>query len=151
MNIRIPFAALLGLFFTGLFFFVAIFAPLLAPYGYDQVVSNGFWEPASAEYWLGTDGIGRDLLSRIIYGIRTTIWIATLATLLSFFTGSVLGFLAAVSGGWVDQLLSRFVDLMMSIPSLICSHVFFRRASSYVVTMPWCGQETGRPLSFLEQ
>ncbi|MEM6940426.1 MAG: ABC transporter permease [Pseudomonadota bacterium] len=119
MTLRIPFAAMLGLFFTGLFFFIAIFAPLIAPYGYDEVVSNGFWEPGTAEYWLGTDGIGRDLLSRIIYGLRTTIWIATLATLLSFTTGAVLGFMAAVLGGWVDQALSRFVDLIMSIPSLI--------------------------------
>jgi peptide/nickel transport system permease protein len=119
MFVRIPFAALLGLFFTGLFFFIAIFAPLLAPYGYDQVVSQGFWDPPSAEYLLGTDGIGRDLLSRMIYGLRTTIWIATLATILSFTLGSVLGFLAAVVGGWVDQALSRFVDLLMSIPSLI--------------------------------
>ena len=119
MFTRIPFAAMLGLFFTSLFFLIAIFAPLIAPYGYDDVVSSGFWDPPAAEYWLGTDGIGRDLLSRMIYGLRTTIWIATLATLISFTTGSVLGFLAAVMGGWVDQALSRFVDLMMSIPSLI--------------------------------
>lgn len=119
MFIRIPFAAALGLFFTVAFFLIAIFAPLIAPYGYDDVVSNGFWDPPTNEYWLGTDGIGRDLLSRMIYGLRTTIWIATLATLISFTTGSVLGFLAAVMGGWVDQALSRFVDLMMSIPSLI--------------------------------
>lgn len=119
MFIRIPLAAILGLFFTALFFLVAIFAPVLAPYGYDEVVSSGFWDPPTNEYILGTDGIGRDLLSRMIYGLRTTIWIATLATILSFTTGSVLGFLAAVMGGWIDQALSRFVDLMMSIPSLI--------------------------------
>lgn len=119
MFTRIPIAAMIGLFCTGLLFAIAIFAPLIAPYGYDEVVSNGFWEPATSEYWLGTDGIGRDLLSRMIYGLRTTIWIATLATLISFTTGAVLGFLAAVVGGWVDQALSRFVDLLMSIPSLI--------------------------------
>ena len=119
MFVRIPFAALLGLFFTSLFFLVAIFAPLIAPFGYDEVVSQGFWDPPSDEFLLGTDGIGRDLLSRMIYGLRTTIWIATLATILSFVTGSVLGFLAAVVGGWVDQALSRLVDLIMSIPSLI--------------------------------
>lgn len=119
MFVRIPIAALLGIFFTGLFFFVAIFAPLIAPYGYDEVVSQGFWDPPTSEFILGTDGIGRDLLSRMIYGLRTTIWIATLATILSFTLGSVLGFLAAVVGGWVDQALSRLVDLLMSIPSLI--------------------------------
>ena len=119
MFVRIPFAAMLGLFFTSLFFLIAIFAPLIAPYGYDEVVSQGFWDPPTNEFLLGTDGIGRDLLSRMIYGLRTTIWIATLATILSFTLGSVLGFLAAVVGGWVDQALSRLVDLLMSIPSLI--------------------------------
>lgn len=123
MLTRIPLAALIGLFFTALFFLLAIFAPLIAPYGYDEVVSPGFWEPASAEHLFGTDNIGRDLLSRMIYGLRTTIWIATLATILSFTTGAVLGFLAAVFGGWVDQALSRFVDLVMSIPSLILALV----------------------------
>lgn len=116
--IRIPPAALIGLFFTGLYFFVAIFAPLIAPYPMTEIVGD-VWEPASPKHWLGTDNIGRDLLSRMIYGGRTTIFIATAATILSFVTGSVLGLTAAVIGGWVDQVMSRFVDLIMSIPTLI--------------------------------
>lgn len=120
---NIPVAAMIGLVFTGLFFLLAIFAPLIAPYGFDEVVTRGFWDPPSSEFLLGTDNIGRDLFSRMIYGLRLTIWIATLATMLSFVTGSVLGFLAAVVGGWVDQALSRFVDLVMSIPSLILALV----------------------------
>ena len=115
---NIPVSAMIGLFFTALYFLAAIFAPLLAPYGMAEVVGD-VWEPRSAEHLLGTDNIGRDLLTRMIYGGRTTIWIATMATILSFVTGSVLGFLAAVLGGWADQALSRFVDLIMSIPSLI--------------------------------
>ncbi|PLS22255.1 ABC transporter permease [Neptunicoccus cionae] len=115
---RIPISAMIGLFFTGLYFFIAIFAPWLAPYGMTEAVGD-VWEPASSTHWLGTDSIGRDLLTRMIYGGRTTIWIATAATILSFTTGSVLGLLAATIGGWVDQLLSRLVDLLMSIPSLI--------------------------------
>lgn len=115
---NMPISAIIGLFFTALYFLVAIFAPVIAPYGLTETVGD-VWEPISDKYWLGTDSIGRDLLSRMIYGCRTTILIATLATALSFVTGSVLGFLAAVMGGWVDQALSRFVDLMMSIPSLI--------------------------------
>ena len=115
---RIPPAALIGILLTAIYFLAAIFAPLLAPYGYAEVV-GGVWEPSSSDYLLGTDNIGRDLLSRMIYGGRTTIFIATLATILSFFTGSVLGFLAAVLGGWADQVMSRFVDLLMSIPTLI--------------------------------
>ena len=115
---RIPPAALIGLFFTGLYFFMAIFAPWIAPYSMTELVGD-VWEPSSAEHWLGTDNIGRDLLSRMIYGGRTTIFIATAATIISFTTGSILGFTAAVIGGWVDQAMSRFVDLIMSIPTLI--------------------------------
>jgi peptide/nickel transport system permease protein len=129
---NIPISALIGLFFTSLYFLMAIFAPLLAPYGMAEVVGD-VWEPSSEQFLLGTDSIGRDLLSRMIYGGRTTIFIATMATILSFVTGSVLGFIAAVSGGWIDQVLSRFVDLMMSIPSLIFALVVL---SVMPVTIP---------------
>lgn len=115
---NIPISAMIGLFFTALYFLMAIFAPLIAPYGMAEVVGD-VWEPRSSEFLLGTDNIGRDLLTRMIYGGRTTIFIATAATILSFVTGSILGFLAAVLGGWADQVLSRTVDLIMSIPSLI--------------------------------
>ena len=115
---RMPLSAAIGLFLTALYFLGAIFADFIAPYGMAEVVGD-VWEPMSAEHWLGTDSIGRDLLTRMIYGGQTTILIATAGTLLSFTTGSILGFTAAVAGGWVDQALSRFVDLMMSIPSLI--------------------------------
>src|SRR5690606_33728356 len=80
---------------------------------------GGVWEPASDRFLLGTDNLGRDLLSRMIHGGRTTLAIAALATALSFSLGSILGFAAAVIGGWIDQLMSRFVDLLMSIPTLI--------------------------------
>ncbi|MGH1578116.1 ABC transporter permease [Planktotalea sp.] len=129
---NIPISALIGLFFTGLYFFVAIFAPWIAPYGMAETVGD-VWEPASSKYWLGTDSIGRDLLSRMIYGGRTTIFIATAATILSFTLGSVLGLLAAVMGGWVDQAISRFVDLIMSIPTLIFALVVL---SVMPVTLP---------------
>lgn len=129
---NIPFAAMVGLCFTALYFFVALFAPLIAPYGMAEIVGE-VWEPASADHWLGTDNIGRDLLTRMIYGVRTTIFIATMGTILSFVTGSVLGFLAAVLGGWADQLISRFVDLVMSIPSLILALVIL---SVMPVTVP---------------
>lgn len=129
---NIPISALIGLFFTGLYFFIAIFAPWIAPYGMAETVGD-VWEPSSAKYWLGTDSIGRDLLSRMIYGGRTTIFIATAATILSFTLGSILGLLAAVMGGWVDQAISRFVDLIMSIPTLIFALVVL---SVMPVTIP---------------
>ena len=129
---RIPISALIGLVFTSAYFLAAIFAGWLAPYGMAEVVGD-VWEPSSAEHLLGTDTIGRDLLSRMIWGGRTTILVATASTILSFTTGSILGFTAAVAGGWVDQALSRFVDLMMSIPSLIFALVVL---SVMPVTLP---------------
>ncbi|MDX5382977.1 MAG: ABC transporter permease [Rhodobacterales bacterium] len=129
---RMPLSAAIGLFFTALYFLAAIFADLIAPYGMAEIV-GGVWDPISAEHWLGTDNIGRDLLSRMIYGGQTTIFIATMGTLLSFSVGSVLGFTAAVAGGWLDQVLSRFVDLMMAIPSLIFALVVL---SVMPVTVP---------------
>lgn len=115
---KIPPSALIGLVVTVIFFLMAIFAPLIAPYGLSEVVGK-VWEPSSSKFLLGTDNVGRDLLSRMIYGGRTTIFIASAATILSFVVGSVLGFTAVVVGGWLDLLLSRFVDLIMSIPGLI--------------------------------
>ena len=119
---RIPLSALIGLIATSVFFLAALFAQFIAPYGMADVVGDS-WEPASSKFLLGTDSIGRDLLSRMIYGGRTTIFVATASTAVSFITGSVLGFSAAVLGGWMDQGLSRFVDLIMAIPTLILAMV----------------------------
>jgi len=119
---RIPLSAIIGLTLTGLFLFTAIFANLIAPYPIDAAV-GGVWENPSAKFWLGTDTIGRDILSRLIYGGQVTIFVALASSILAFSLGSFFGFLAAVQGGWVDQFLSRLVDLMMAIPSLIVALV----------------------------
>ena len=129
---RIPLSALIGLMLTAGFFFVAIFAQWIAPYRMDELI-GGVWDPISAKHWLGTDSIGRDLLSRMIFGAQVTIFIATASTMLSFVTGSVLGFLAATAGGWLDQVLSRCVDLVMAIPSLILALVLL---TALEVTIP---------------
>lgn len=115
---RIPFTALLGMVLTTVFVIAAVFAPWLAPYGRGELVGD-LWEPASSYAWLGTDNLGRDILSRLIYGARTTLTIAALATALAFSLGSMTGILAAVLGGWLDQVMSRGVDILMSIPTLI--------------------------------
>ncbi|MCW1933186.1 ABC transporter permease [Pararhodobacter zhoushanensis] len=128
----IPISALLGLFITGLYFLAAIFAPWIAPYGMSQIVGD-VWEPASSQFWLGTDNLGRDLLTRMIYGGQTTIFVATMATAVSFTLGSILGFTAAVYGGVTDQVMSRLNDLVMSIPTLIFALVVL---SVMPVTLP---------------
>jgi len=119
---RIPLSAMLGLVFTGTFVLLAVFASFIAPYGLNEAVGR-VWEAPSARFWLGTDTIGRDILSRLIYGGQVTIFVALASSILAFSLGAFFGFLAAVRGGWIDQGLSRLVDLMMSIPSLIVALV----------------------------
>ena len=115
---RVPLSAMIGLLFTGGFVLIALLAPWISPYSNTEAVGD-VWAAMSAKHWLGTDNIGRDLFSRMIYGTRVTLVIAGLATALSFSMGATLGFVAAVVGGWVDGLLSRGVDLLMAIPTLI--------------------------------
>lgn len=119
---KIPFSAALGLAMTGAFLFVALFAPWIAPYPVEDATGK-VWEGISSTFWLGTDNIGRDVLSRLIHGARTTIFVALVSSALAFSLGAFLGFLAAVRGGWVDMVLSRLVDLMMAVPSLIVALV----------------------------
>ena len=111
-------ASRLGLFVVSGFGFCAIFAPWLAPYGQSEIVGD-VWEPLFGKFIFGTDLIGRDMLSMLIYGARNMIALALLTTGCAFGLGSLLGFLAATMGGWVDQVLSRFVDVVISIPTLI--------------------------------
>lgn len=101
-----------------LFVITAIFAPWIAPHKVSDVV-GGVWEGPSEAARLGTDNLGRDLLSRIIWGAQVTLAVAALATLIAFIVGVALGLLAAMKGGWVDQALSRGNDLLMAIPTLI--------------------------------
>lgn len=131
---RVPPSALVGLALTLGFVVLAVFAPWIAPYPTGEVVGD-VWAPLSARHWLGTDNLGRDMLSRLVHGARITLLIAGAATLLSFTLGSVLGITAAVVGGWIDQALSRGVDLMMAIPTLICALVVLSVLPSTVLVL----------------
>jgi peptide/nickel transport system permease protein len=110
--------ALIGFCITGFLVAVAVLAPLIAPYGINDSAGQ-VWEPSSSKFWLGTDSVGRDLLTRLIFALRLTLALATAATMLSFVLGVTVGFAAAVYGRWVDIAVSRFVDLVMAIPTLI--------------------------------
>ncbi|AYF48011.1 ABC transporter permease [Pseudomonas sp. 13B_2.1_Bac1] len=115
---RAPLSAKFGLLIIVLYIVVAVFAPLLAPYGETQVVGEGF-APWSGQFLLGTDNLGRDMFSRLVYGARNTLGIAFLTTTLAFLLGGLCGLVAAIKGGWIDQGLSRVVDILMAIPQLI--------------------------------
>ncbi len=113
-----PWGARIGLVMVLISLVAAIFAPLIAPFGETEIAGD-VWMPSDTTFLLGTDSLGRDLLSRLVYGARNTIAIAFVITALSFIIGTFLGFLAAVVGGWLDQLLSRIIDIIMAFPTLI--------------------------------
>ena len=113
-----PWTARFGMIVILSYIIIAVFAPWLAPYGESQVFPVPY-EPWGKEFVFGTDQIGRDILSRMIFGARNTVGIAIATTLLAFLIGGALGLAAAINRAWLDQALSRFVDVLMAIPSLI--------------------------------
>jgi len=115
---NLNFNARVGLVGIVLFVLFAYLGPLFSPYDPNEVIGTT-WEPPSSKMLLGADSLGRDLLTRLMYGTRLTIELAGAATVISFLLGVSLGFTAAVMRGWTDQVLSRVVDLLMSIPTLI--------------------------------
>lgn len=126
--------AWVGLIIVGFFILIAILAPWIAPYSQAETVGDT-WAPASSQFWMGTDQIGRDMLSRIIYGARMTIGIALATTVLSFFIGTTLGLLASTGGNVIDQVLSRIVDVMLSIPLLVFALIILSMFGSSIPTL----------------
>ena len=115
---KAPITAWIGMIIVTFYFFVAIFAPFLAPYGEAQIFKIPY-APWDSVHIFGTDRLGRDIFSRLVYGARNTMGIALITTFLAFLIGVGLGLLSAILSGWVDQILARFVDILMAIPSLI--------------------------------
>jgi peptide/nickel transport system permease protein len=113
-----PISARIGLAMVLINLVAAIFTPWIAPYTETEIVGD-VWLPSSSENLLGTDHLGRDMFTRLVYGARNTIMIAFATTILSFVVGIIMGFFAATLGGWTDQLLSRFIDILMAFPTLI--------------------------------
>ena len=113
-----PLSARIGMFIVLVNLIACIFTPYLTPYGEREIIGD-VWDPISKSSWLGTDQLGRDLLTRLIYGARNTVSMAFAITVLSFIVGTIGGFTAATVGKWVDQLLSRMVDILMAFPTLI--------------------------------
>ena len=115
---KAPPTAWFGMIVFFCYMFVALFAPWLAPFGEAEIFPVPF-APWDETHVFGTDQIGRDILSRLIYGARNTMGIALMTTLLSFLIGVALGLIAAIDRGLVDQVLGRAMDVLMAIPSLI--------------------------------
>lgn len=111
--------SLAGLVVTIIFFIIAIIGPYIAPYSYTEQAYAHINETPTPAHWLGTDELGRDFLSRLLYGARSAGLVAIIVTVISTVIGVVLGSVAAYSGGWVDGFIVRLVDVTMTIPGIL--------------------------------
>ena len=116
--LKAPITAKFGILVILVYGFVAIFAPVLTPYSETEIVGPEF-DVWGEEFILGTDGLGRDMLTRLLFGARNTVGIAFFTTVLAFLIGGLTGLLAAIYSGWFDQIAGRVVDVLMAIPQLI--------------------------------
>ena len=133
-----PITAAFGILTILVYAVLAVFADLIAPYGQAEVFDSINVLPGgnpelggNPNFLLGTDQLGRDLLSRLIYGAQNTVGIAFVTTCLAFLIGATFGFLAAALGGWVDQITSRIVDALMAIPQLIFALLLMTIATAW--------------------
>lgn len=111
--------ALLGLLVIIGVVLAAIFAPNLAPYAYDQQNLRAVEQAPSAAHWFGTDALGRDMLSRVIWGARSAVFVILVVTLVDLALGLTLGAAAGYLGGWVDTIVMRVVDILFAFPGLL--------------------------------
>jgi peptide/nickel transport system permease protein len=127
--------AILGLILIVALSLAAVFADAIAPYGENEIDLFNITAKPSAEHWLGTDELGRDELSRLIYGARVSLLVGVGAALLSTVIGIVVGSLAGYYGGWVDSALMRFVDVILAFPAIFLLLIFFSMRGSSVFTV----------------
>jgi len=111
--------ALFGFFIVGLLVFMAVFAPLIAPYSPTKMSLRDRLSPPSASHLFGTDDAGRDILSRVIYGSRITLRICLVVVGLTLGIGTLLGVLSGYIGGWIDEMIMRLTDVFLAFPALI--------------------------------
>ncbi|MCJ2182945.1 ABC transporter permease [Novosphingobium sp. 1949] len=133
--VRAHFSLILGASIVGFWLVIAVIGPMLAPYSPGQVVDLDVFSPASRQFPLGSDYLGRDVLSRVLVAARFTVGISLMATLIAAMTGIFCG-LAAASGGWLDAVLSKLFDTINAVPSLMFGLVVIASlgASSAVLT-----------------
>jgi peptide/nickel transport system permease protein len=127
--------ALLGLLVIVAMSLIAIFADSIAPYSENEIDLFNITAKPSAEHWLGTDELGRDELSRLIFGARVSLLVGVGAALISTAVGIVVGSLSGYYGGWLDSALMRFVDVILAFPAIFILLIFFSIQGSSVLTV----------------
>jgi peptide/nickel transport system permease protein len=122
-RLRRSHTAMFGMGIAGLVFSVAIFADVIAPYGYADMHPEDMLQGPSWQYWFGTDQMGRDVLSRIIYGSRISIYVGVVSTIFGALMGIPLGIIAAYYGGVVDNFIMRLIDIWVAFPNFLLALV----------------------------
>lgn len=112
-------AAVVSLIFIVILLTIAIFAPVIAPFDYDEVDFKAITQPPSSTHWLGTDSLGRDVFSRLIYGARVSLSVSIIAQIVIILIGVPVGLISGFYGGWIDTLIQRVVDILYAFPSLL--------------------------------
>ncbi len=115
--------SLLGMIVVALFILMALFGPLLAPYKFDAIIKGAARQAPSTDYFFGTDKLGRDVYSRVLWGAREVIIIPGVATSIAVTIGAIIGMGTAYFGGWIDEVISRLLDSLLSIPALLLALV----------------------------
>jgi peptide/nickel transport system permease protein len=116
--------AVIGTVIVGLYLFAALFAPIITPYGAEERVWAEAYAAPSGRHLLGADESGGDVFSRIIWGARTSMYIAAIVLVIAIVVGVLLGSLSGFFGGWVDEVIMRFTDVFLSIPAIILAMAF---------------------------
>ncbi|MED1479112.1 ABC transporter permease [Bacillus altitudinis] len=111
--------AVIGTVIVFLFLILAIFAPLIAPYGINEQSLGERFSAPSAAYWFGTDDFGRDIFSRVVHGARISLWVGFFSVLGSVILGTLLGLMAGYGGRLLDAVISRLFDILLAFPSIL--------------------------------
>jgi len=118
-KLRLSWTGKIGVALVAFWVIMAFVGPFVAPFHEADIIADDSYLAPDSTYWLGTDYLERDILSRVLWGARTTIGISLTATIFAYLMGVTLGIAAAVRGGWVDMILSRLNDAILSLPTIM--------------------------------
>ncbi len=133
--LRVNRAALIGLILIILIVLMAVFAPLIARYDPEEVDLSGMRQAPSAEHWFGTDDLGQDVFSRVVYGARVSLMIGFVPSLISLLLGTLLGLMAGYMGRRVDAVIMRAADIVLAFPSLLLAMVVMYTLGASILNM----------------
>ena len=116
---RVSKSLIIGGAIVGMFLILAVIGPYITPYPFDKFHFGTRLAPPSADFWLGTDRYGRDIFSRVVHGTSLTVFMAGTGTVIGVFCGLLIGLFSGYVGGWIDEILMRLTDIVMSFPGLL--------------------------------